>query len=130
MNFREGHRIVVALRRLQDSSGKTIDATEPFRTYRDGTKTSDPTIEERRPHMQDVLKMLDGAGVKRADLFLAWDFTVASEHNLSDRMLHIRNNAFESLDNKAPSFQVTQVENDVDERWRAGYRERSRCRTI
>jgi hypothetical protein len=61
------------------------------------------------------LKTLD-AGVKRDDLFLAWDFTVASEHNLSDRMLHIRDNAFASLDNKAPAFQVTQVENDVDER--------------
>ena len=116
VNFREGHRIVVALRRMQDSSGKTIDATDAFRAYRDGTKTNDPTIEERRPHMQDVLKTLDGAGVKRADLFLAWDFTVASEHNLSERMLHIRDNAFESLDNKAPAFQVTQVENDVDER--------------
>jgi hypothetical protein len=116
VNFREGHRIVVALRRLQDSSGKTIDASEAFRAYRDGTKTNDATIEERRPHMQDVLKTLDSGGVKRADLFLAWDFTVASEHNLSERMLHIRDNAFESLDNKAPAFQVTQVEDDVDER--------------
>src|SRR6266511_4892150 len=108
--------MVVALRRLQYSSGKTIDAGEAFRAYRDGTKTNDATIEERRPHMQDVLKTLDSGGVKRADLFLAWDFTVASEHNLSERMLHIRDNAFESLDNKAPAFQVTQVENDVDER--------------
>jgi hypothetical protein len=116
VNFREGHRIVVALRRLQDSSGKAIEPGDAFRAYRDGAKTSDPTIEERRPHMQDVLKTLDGAGVKRDDLFLAWDFTVASERNLSGRMLHIRDNAFESLDNKAPAFQVTQVENDVDER--------------
>jgi hypothetical protein len=116
VNFREGHRIVVALRRLQDSSGTTIEPGDAFRAYRDGTKTNDPTVEERRPHMQDVLKTLDAAGVKRDDLFLAWDFTVASEHNLSERMLHIRNNAFDSLDNKAPSFQVTQVENDVDER--------------
>jgi hypothetical protein len=116
VNFREGHRVVVALRRLQDSSGKAIDPGDAFRAYRDGTKTSDPTIEERRPHMQDVLKTLDGAGVKRDDLFLAWDFTVASERNLSQRMLRIRDNAFESLDNKAPAFQVTQVENEVDER--------------
>ena len=66
--------------------------------------------------MQDVLKALDGAGVKRDDLFLAWDFTVASQRNLSERMLHIRDNAFESLGNGAPAFQVTQVENNVDER--------------
>ncbi|HMC70003.1 MAG TPA: hypothetical protein VKJ07_12680, partial [Mycobacteriales bacterium] len=116
VNFREGHRIVVGLRRLQDASGATIEPGDAFRAYRDGTKTTDPTVEERRPHMQDVLKALGGAGVKRDDLFLAWDFTVASRRNLSERMLHIRDNAFESLGNSAPAFQVTQVENDVDER--------------
>jgi len=116
VNFREGHRIVVGLRRLQDASGAPIEPGDAFRAYRDGTKTTDPTVEERRPHMQDVLKALDGSGVKRADLFLAWDFTVASRRNLSERMLHIRDNAFESLGNSAPAFQVTQVENDVDAR--------------
>jgi hypothetical protein len=116
VNFREGHRIVVALRNLQDSSGAPIEPGDSFRAYRDGTKTNDMATEARRPHMQDVLKVLDRAGVKRNDLYLAWDFTVASERNLSERMLHIRNNAFESLGGQAPHFQVTQVENDVDER--------------
>lgn len=114
VNFREGHRIVVGLRRLRDASGATIKPGDAFRAYRDGTKTTDPTVEERRPHMQDVLKALDGAGVKRDDLFLAWDFTVASRRNLSERMLHIRDDAFQSLGTTAPAFQVTQVENDVD----------------
>jgi len=116
VNFREGHRIVVALRRLQDSSGTTIQPNDVFRAFRDNTRTDDPTIERRRRHMNEVLKVLDQGGVKRNDLFLAWDFTVASERNLSERMLHIRDTAFESLGNKAPSFQVTQVENDVDDR--------------
>jgi len=114
VNFREGHHIVVALRRLQDSSGATIQPGDAFRAYRDGTKTSDADIEARRAHMEDLLKTLDGAGVKRADLFLTWDFTVASQRNLSERMLHIRDDAFQSLGTTAPSFQVTQVENDVD----------------
>ena len=116
VNFREGHRIVVGLRRLQDASGTTIEPNDVFRAFRDDTTTDDPTIEARRPHMNDVLKELDQAGVKRNDLYLAWDFTVASERNLSERMLHIRNTAFASPDNKAPRFQVTQVENDVDDR--------------
>ena len=116
VNFREGHRIVVGLRRLQDAAGTTIEPTDGFRAFRDGTRTDDPAIEARRAHMNDVLKSLDQAGVKRNDLYLAWDFTVASERNLSERMLHIRNTAFESLDDKAPQFQVTQVENDVDDR--------------
>jgi hypothetical protein len=116
VNFREGHRIIVALRHLKDSSGATIDAGDAFRAYRDGTKTSDTATEARRPHMQDVLKMLDRAGVKDDDLYLAWDFTVASARNLSERLLHMRDDAFESLEDKSPSFNVTEVENDVDER--------------
>jgi hypothetical protein len=116
VNFREGHRIVVALRRLKDSSGATIRAGEAFRAYRDGTMTDDPRIEARRSQMQDVLTTLDRAGVERDDLYLSWDFTVASERNLSERMLHIRDDAFESLDGKAPQFSVTQVENDLDDR--------------
>jgi hypothetical protein len=116
VNFREGHRIVVALRRLQDSSGTTIEPNDVFRAYRDNVKTDDRTIEARRPHMNNVLKLLDQAGVKRNDLYLAWDFTVASERNLSERMLHIRDDAFASLGADAPQFQVTQVDNDVDAR--------------
>jgi len=54
----------VGLRRLQDASGAIIEPGDAFRAYRDGTKTTDPTVEERRAHMQDVLKSLDGAGVK------------------------------------------------------------------
>jgi hypothetical protein len=116
VNFREGHRIIVALRRMKDSQGVTIQPSAEFRAYRDGTETSESATEERRPHVDDILKALDRAGIKTDDLFLAWDFTVASERNLSERMLHIRDDAFNSLDGKAPSFSVTQVENDVDER--------------
>ncbi len=116
VNFREGHRIIVALRRLQDASGATIEPGDAFRSYREGTKTNDAAIEARRPHMEDILRTLDRAGVKHGDLYLAWDFTVASARNLSERMLHIRDDAFDSLEDHAPTFQVTQVENDVDER--------------
>jgi hypothetical protein len=116
VNFREGHRIIVALRRLKDSDGNTIQPSDAFRAYRDGTKTNKDAIEERRPHMHEILKTLDRAGVKRDDLYLAWDFTVASQRNLSERLLHIRDDAFESLDGKAPSFKVTQVEGDLDDR--------------
>jgi hypothetical protein len=116
VDFREGHRIVVGLRRLRDPAGATIEPADSFRSYRDGTKTDDPAIEARRPHMQDILKTLDRAGFKHQELYLAWDFTVASQRSLSERMLHIRDDAFGSLANKAPAFSVTQVENDVDGR--------------
>jgi hypothetical protein len=116
VNLREGHRIIVALRDLKRADGTTIEPGRAFDAYRQDSETDDTAIEARRPHMQDVLKTLDRAGVKHDDLYLGWDFTVASERSLSERMLHIRDDAFESLDEKAPAFQVTQVENEVDDR--------------
>jgi hypothetical protein len=88
-NFAEGHRYVVALRNLKDASGATISAGPAFAAYRDGTATG-----PRVSHMEAVFTALAGAGIGRSDLFLAWDFTVASERNLSERMLHIRDDAF------------------------------------
>jgi hypothetical protein len=97
VNFDEGGRYIVALRNLKDSSGATIPAQQAFRDYRDRHKTSDATFEARRPHMEEILDTLRQAGIARKSLYLAWDFTVASERNLSERALFLRNNAFRQL---------------------------------
>ena len=49
--------------------------------------------EARRPHMEDLFTTLAAAGIARDDLYLAWDFTVASERNLTERLLFIRDDA-------------------------------------
>ncbi len=46
--------------------------------------------------MEDLFETLGEAGIQRSGLYLAWDFTVASERNLTERMLHIRDDAFPS----------------------------------
>ncbi|HEX6712251.1 MAG TPA: hypothetical protein VF066_02660 [Thermoleophilaceae bacterium] len=114
-NFREGHTYIVALRNLKDKDGSTIPAGDPFRGYRDGS-----TNDARSDHMDWVFGRLKKAGIGRSNLFLAWDFTVASEDNLTERMLHIRNDAFAQLGDtnlkdmkiagRAPEFKVAKVE--------------------
>src|SRR4051795_6274011 len=115
-NFREGHTYIVALRNLKDKDGNTIPAGDAFRGYRDGA-----TNDTRSDHMDWIFSRLKKAGIKRdKNLFLAWDFTVASERNLTHRMLHIRDDAFAQLGDtnladmkiqgSAPQFQVTRVE--------------------
>src|SRR3954451_5281579 len=115
-NFREGHTYIVALRNLKDKNGNTIPAQSGFAGYRDGS-----IQDARSAHMEQIFKRLKKAGVKRdKNLFLAWDFTVASEKNLTERMLHIRDDAFAQLGDtnlkdlkiqgSAPSFKVTKVE--------------------
>jgi hypothetical protein len=96
-NFREGERYIVALRRLRNAAGELLDAPLAFRFYRDRAKTPNPVFERRRSHMDDIFWRLKRAGIKRKNLYLAWDFTVATERSLSRRMLWIRDRAFAEL---------------------------------
>ncbi|TKD07323.1 hypothetical protein [Polyangium fumosum] len=114
MNFREGHRYVVALRNLKDSDGQGIEASDAFQVYRDAIPSDVPAIEARRDAMEKVFDVLAGAGVERKELYLAWEFTVASAKSLAGRMLHIRDDGFEKLGNAAPAFTITQVLQNPD----------------
>ncbi|MGI9601031.1 MAG: hypothetical protein ACR2QE_04045 [Acidimicrobiales bacterium] len=114
VNFEEGRRYVVALRNLVDGDGQAIEPSRAFRLYRDRIPTFEPAIEARRPAVERLFGTLRRAGVERNELYLAWDFTVASERNLSERMLHIRDDAFASLDGAAPNFSVTAVQDEAD----------------
>ncbi len=114
-NWVEGDRYVVGIRRLSDHQGHALRATEAFRAYRDNLGTGDRTLEARRPAMNRVFGDLAKAGVASTDLFLAWDFTVASSRNLTERMLSIRDNAFGGLGkDAAPPFRVVPSTDTAD----------------
>lgn len=120
-NFLEGHRYIVGLRNLKDAGGNPIRAGRGFQLYRDSIITSDPAVESRRARMNDILRRLEGSGVERSELNLAWDFTVASSESLAGRMLAIRDDAFAGLGDtnladmvvqgSSPSFTITRTEN-------------------
>ena len=111
----EGHRHIVALRNLKDAGGETIAAGDVFRAYRDDLISNVPEVEARRAHFERIFRELKDAGVARDDLFLAWDFTVASQRNLTERMLHIRDDAFAILGDRSPAFSVTKVEENPND---------------
>ncbi|MDZ4826418.1 MAG: hypothetical protein SGJ13_08130 [Actinomycetota bacterium] len=98
----------MALRALVDDTGAPIEAPDAFRAFRDALDTGIPEVEARRDAMEQVFADLGGAGVARDDLYLAWDFTVASEQSLSERLLHMRDDAFGALGDDPPGFQVTE----------------------
>jgi hypothetical protein len=117
VNFDEGGHYIVLLRNMRNAAGKIIKASHAFRVYRDRLKSNDAAVEARRSHMEQLFRLGERAGIKRKSLFLAWDFTVASERNLSERALFIRDNAFAQLGDtdlsdlqvqgNAPSYFVT-----------------------
>jgi hypothetical protein len=120
VNFLEGHRYIVVLRNLTDASNNPVEAPLAFREYRDNMTTTDPLVEGRRAHMESLFSTLQSDGIDRSSLYMAWDFTVASEHSLAGRALAIRNNALSQLDDNtpgdgeldgnAPSFAITSVD--------------------
>ena len=117
VNFDEGRRYIVALRNLKNAAGASIAPNADFLAYRDGIPTGDAAKEARRPHMEQIFATLADAGIARDDLYLAWDFTVASRESLTKRALAIRDGAFGVLGDTnladgevagdAPTFTIT-----------------------
>lgn len=124
-NFDFGERYIVALRNLRDADDQPIEAPIGFRVYRDDDITDQPEVESRRPHMESIIDTLtEQAGVDREDLYMAWDFTVASEESVTGRATTIRDDAFARLgdtdladrkiEGTSPSWQITRVLNQGD----------------
>ena len=92
----EGHTYVVALRNLRNARGGLIAAPAWFEKLRDNRRL--PAGERSQgARYAKIFAALRRAGIPRANLYEAWDFTVGSEHSLTSRLLSIRNNAFAQL---------------------------------
>ncbi|MFI1383953.1 hypothetical protein [Embleya sp. NPDC020886] len=114
-NFVPGHRYVVGLRNLRDADGRVIAAPETFARIAGRTLPRRDPSAARQAQLRPALDRLDRAGIERRDLYLAWDFTVASERNLTAGMLRMRDDAFGRLGDRAPQFTVTGVKNPTPE---------------
>jgi hypothetical protein len=113
-NFTEGHRYVVALRNMLTTTGASVAPDDTFRQLRDGGPLTDPFATEQSPRYDRLFADLQSAGIERADLFLAWDFTVASAQSLAGRVLHMRDDAYAALGNGVPTFDIGSVEEATD----------------
>lgn len=136
VNLEEGHRYIVALRDLRDASGAEIPAGAAFAGLRDGYAAdcgaarggchpgrfpapADLDPADREARYDDVFARLAARGVDIEELFLAWDFHVASAGNLAGRALAIRDDAFAQLGDtdladsvvqgRSPDFTVTEA---------------------
>jgi hypothetical protein len=105
INFTDGHRYVVALRNLRKSNGQVIPAGAEFADLRAGATKADP-----------VFGPLMRARVDVKSLYLAWTFTVASTRNTTERLIHIRDDAFRSLNGGAPAFTVGDVQDGYSDK--------------
>lgn len=116
INFAPATRYVVALRHVHLDSGKLAKPTAAFKEYRDNRA---PAGDPRVDHFRSIFRTLHRAGIARRNLYLAWDFTTASERSTTGRLLAMRNTAFAQLGDtnltdgkvagRSPKFRVTNV---------------------
>ena len=119
-NFAAGHRYAVVMRNLRDAAGNKLPAPEGFRYFRDDLPSNASPIDTQRRRFDQVFRALRKSDIKRKNLYLAWDFTVASDENIAQRLLHIRDDSFAQLGDTnladgvvqggAPAFRVDSVE--------------------
>ena len=94
--YTEGRTYIVALRHLRNARGRLIPAPAWFAKLRDRLPL--PADERsQRVRYAKIFTALERAGIQRAGLYEAWDFTVASTKSLTSRLLSIRNDAFAQL---------------------------------
>ena len=85
------------MRKLRDASNAKLPAPEGFRYYRDDLPSDEAAINDQRKRFDKIFRALRKAKIKRKNLYLAWDFTVASDDEHRQRLLHIRDDAFAQL---------------------------------
>jgi hypothetical protein len=104
-NFAEGHRYIVALQNMRDSSGALIPAAPAFAAFLAGA--GQPA--SRQSHYDtDIFPQLQAKRVNVSSLYLAWDFTVASGHGLSEPILFMRDDALAKLGDTTPGNGVVE----------------------
>jgi hypothetical protein len=113
INFKDGHRYIVVMRKLRDAEGELLEAPVGFRVYRDRHVSELEPVNARREHMESLFATLAAHGVRRDELYMAWDFTVASVHNTAGRLLAMRDTALFAQGTSAPAFEITEVQ-DMD----------------
>ncbi|MDQ2700921.1 MAG: hypothetical protein M3Y23_06290, partial [Actinomycetota bacterium] len=98
-NYSPGKRYIVVLRNLKNASNNPVEAAAPFKQCRDDAAgITDAELLYRCNQLQDkVFPVLEQNGISKNGLYMAWDFTVASDKSTTGRATTIRDDAFAKL---------------------------------
>jgi hypothetical protein len=102
----------VAIRHVVDAAGVELAPSRAFRALRDGGTFEHPSIEARRTLYAAIFAKLQSAGVERASLQLAWDFTTSSRENNTAKMLAMRDEALALVGADGPTYTVKDEQTD------------------
>jgi len=98
-SFAEGHRYIVALQHMRDAGGTMLAPQSAFAAL---LGRGHGSASRRAYYDREVFPQLRAIGVDVQSLYLAWDFTVASEQGLAQPILHLRDDALARLGDTTP----------------------------
>jgi hypothetical protein len=108
----DGRRYIVAIRQVRGEDGTELAPSPAFRALRDLAPSNEPSVDARRGLYEDVFGRLAAAGVARESLQLAWDFTTASQENVTGWLLHMRDEGLALAGEDGPEYVIDSVEDD------------------
>lgn len=111
-----GTRYIVALRNLRDTEGSPYTRSAAFDALVTGETADLPQLAARQARFNEVFERIEGEGIARTELDLAWDFVTASSEAMHGWMLHMRRDGLERTGERGPefSFDDPQVTPDDD----------------
>lgn len=116
VRLRDDARYIVAFRDLTNEADEVIEASPEFAALRDGTPSDDESIEARRELYEDIFTKIEEQGWSRGEVQIAWDFNTASDENNTRWLLHMRDTAFQLIeDDGGFKYTIESIESDTDE---------------
>jgi hypothetical protein len=105
VRLRDNARYIVAFRNLRNEGDDLIEASLQFAALRDDTE-GDESVEARRALYEDIFSRLADEGWDRSEVQIAWDFNTASDANNTERLVHMRDTAFELVKNAIENKEI------------------------
>ena len=112
VRLKDATRYIVAIRGVLDANGDPLEPTSAFKALRDGTEHPEPSVAKRAELYADIMSKLEGAGYETKDLQIAWDYSTASRESNTSWLVHMRDEALQTVGPLGPEYTVTGVEED------------------
>ena len=109
LRLKDATRYIVAIRNVVDDSGTPLPPSPVFKALRDNTSSDDLSVAPRRALYADILGKLQAAGIDTGSLQLAWDFTTASKTDTTQWMVHMRDDALNTVGADGPPYTITKT---------------------
>ena len=108
IRLQDAARYLVVIRNVVDDSGAPLPVNAVFQALRDATSSDELSVAPRRALYADIVSKLQSYGVDIPSLQLAWDFTTASKADTTQWMIHMRDDALQTVGTAGPAYTYSQ----------------------